>query len=222
MNYKEYLSFWNKLNKEEKVLLENNITKKTYKNGHIIYHDSKDCLGLIIVIKGKIRAFIENEDGRQITLYRLYEYDMCLFSAACIMKSIEFEINLEIEEDTEVYIIPAIYYHKLMENSVTISNYTSELMTDRFNNVMWVLNQILYKKLDTRLAAFLIEECNLENTKELTLTHEKIANNLGTAREVVSRMLKYFEGENLIKITRGKIEILNYAKLNEIASDSLK
>ena len=96
-----------------------------------------------------------------------------------------------------------------MNESLPVSKFTNDLMATRFSDIMWLMDQIMWKSFDKRLAAFLTEEANIEGTNLLKVTHEKIANHMGTAREVVTRMLRYFQSEGLVKLTRGTIEIID-------------
>jgi len=104
-----------------------------------------------------------------------------------------------------------------MENSAVVANYTNQILASRFTEVMWLVEQIMWKSFDKRLAAFLLEESALEQTNALKITHEKIASHMGTAREVVTRMLKYFQTEQMVKLTRGTIEIINEDKLETLS-----
>ena len=106
-----------------------------------------------------------------------------------------------------------------MEKSTAVANYTNELMASRFSEVMWLIEQVMFKSFDKRLAAFLLEESNIENSDRLEITHERIANHLGSAREVVTRMLKYFQNEGAVKLSRGAVEITDRKKLSEIADN---
>ena len=109
-----------------------------------------------------------------------------------------------------------------MEESLPMANYTNQIMAANFSDVMWLLDQILYKSFDARLSAFLIETSEVENSLEIQMTHDQIARNLGTAREVVTRMLKYFQREKAVELSRGVIKIVNMDKLYEWAKDSLR
>lgn len=174
------------------------------------------CTGLLLVRKGQLRAYILSDEGREITLYRLFDQDICLFSASCMMRSIQFEMMIEAEKDTELWIVPAEIYQNVMQESAPISNFTNEIMASRFSEVMWLMEQIMWKSFDKRLAAFLLEESTLERDNTLKLTHETIANHLGTAREVVTRMLRYFQSEGMVKLARGTVEITDEAALEEL------
>ena len=160
-----------------------------------------------------------SDEGREITLYRLFERDVCLFSASCMLKSIQFDINIQAEKDTELWVIPVHVWQQLTEESAVLSNYTSELMAGRFTDVMWLIEQIMWKSLDKRVADFLLEEMTVEDSEVLKLTHEAVAAHLGTAREVVTRMLRYFQSEGIVKLSRGTIEILDTAKLEAVLEE---
>ena len=184
--------------------------------GTLIHNGSMDCTGLLLVRSGQLRAYILSDEGREITIYRLFDRDMCLFSASCIMRSIQFEVTVETEKDTELWIIPAGIYQSIMEESAPVSNYTNELMATRFSDVMWLMEQVMWKSLDKRVAAFLLEEMSIEGTARLKITHETIANHLGSHREVITRMLRYFQNEGMVKLSRGMIEITDAEKLEEL------
>jgi len=213
MSIANYFPIWNKLEKEEQERLERVSTKRTVEKGTLIHHAASDCIGLLLVESGQLRAYMSSEEGKEITLYRLFEQDICLFSASCIMRSIQFDISIEAEKDTTFWIIPPNVYHEIMKESATLANYTSQIMATRFSEVMWLVEQIMWKSMDKRLADFLIEESNLEDSMSLKITHERIANHMGTAREVITRMLKYFQREGMVSLTRGTIEIIDFDKL---------
>ena len=193
-----------------------NVRELHYHKGDLI-HTGGDCMGLVLVASGQLRAYTITEDGREITKYRMFERDICLFSASCMMHSIQFDITLSAEKDTDVILIPSDIYRGIMENCAPLANYTNEIMASRFSDVMWLIDQIMWKSFDKRLAEFLLEECSLEETNTLKITHETIANHLGTAREVVTRMLRYFQSEGMVKLARGTVEICEERRLQELS-----
>ena len=217
MEFKDYFPIWDKLDDNERKKIEDCISFRKAKKGTILHNGLQDCLGLLLICSGQLRCYINSSEGREITLYRLFDRDMCLFSASCMMRSIQFDITIEAEKDSEFWIIPPDVYKSLMEGSLSVANYTNELMATRFSEVMWLIEQIMWKSFDKRLAAFLIEESALEDTTSLKITHEKIANHMGTAREVVTRMLKYFQTEGVVSLTRGTIEITDSRKLSDLS-----
>lgn len=216
MGFSNYFPMWDRLTDTEKEKLSSSAVFKTIESGSVIHNGSSDCTGLFLIRSGQLRAYILSDEGREITLYRLFEMDMCLFSASCIMNSIQFDITIEAEKDTELWVIPSDVYSRLMQSSAVLANLTNDIMSSRFSEVMWLMEQILWKSLDKRLADFLLEESNIDESLVLKTTHEKIANHLGTAREVVTRMLRYFQSEGLIKMSRGSIEITDITGLRSL------
>jgi CRP/FNR family transcriptional regulator, anaerobic regulatory protein len=103
-----------------------------------------------------------------------------------------------------------------MNESAPAANYTNELMASRFSDVMWLIEQIMWKSLDKRVAAFLLEEAAIEGTYELKITHETIANHLGSHREVITRMLRYFQNEGMVRLSRGMVAVLDEKKLRAL------
>lgn len=207
MEFKEYFPIWNKLTSAQQSRMDTVVAERSVKKGTVLHNGSMDCMGLVLVKKGQLRAYILSEEGREISIYRLFDRDLCLFSASCIMRSIQFEVIVEAEKDTEFWLIPTETYKEIMEESAPLANYTNEIMAARFSDVMWLIEQIMWKSFDKRLAAFLLEEAALEGSDSLKITHEVIANHLGSAREVVTRMLRYFQGEGLVRLSRGMVEL---------------
>lgn len=208
---------WNRLNAEEKKKIADAVIVKKFVAGEAIHHGSYDCSGLIILVSGSLRTYMMNENGKQITLYRLFDKDICLFSASCMMKDITFDIYIDCEKDATALLIPIDQYKEIVEDSRTILDYTNRILTSRFSDIMWIFEQIAFHSLDKRLAYYLIEQSYNEDSNTLNFTHEKIANDLGTAREVISRMLKYFELEKIVELKRNKIIIVDEDRLSEIS-----
>ena len=216
MTFQDYFPIWDKLNQDQQDQLLSALMLRTVAKGAVLHNGDMDCTGLLLVKSGQLRAYILSDEGREITIYRLFDRDMCLFSASCIMRSIQFDVTIAAEKDTELWVIPSEVYQRLMEQSVAVSNYTGELMAGRFSEVMWLMEQVMWKSLDKRLAAFLLEEASIEGTGQLKLTHENIANHLGSHREVITRMLRYFQSEGMVKLSRGMVTILDTGKLEAL------
>ncbi len=219
---KEYFPFWNKMSVQQQMRLSDNGVKRSFKKGERLHAVTAECTGVLLVTKGRLRVYTVSEEGKEITLYRLFERDMCLLSASCIINSLQFDVTVSAEEDSEVINVSADIYKDIMSENAAAANYTNEIMASRFSEVMWVLDQVLNKKLDTRLAALLIEESELSGNGVITLTHEQLANHIGSAREVVTRMLKYFQNEGMVKLSRGSIEITDKKRLSETAEPSVR
>lgn len=218
MEYSGYLPIWDKLTAEQQNRITQTIEFRKVKKGTHIHDSSAECLGLVIVRTGQLRAYILSEDGREITISRLFEYDVSLLSASCVMPDLQFNMMIEAEKDTEFWSIPACLFKNLIDESLAVSNYSRNLLSSNFSELMWLMEQIMWKSFDKRLAAFLLEESVLEDSPVLKITHEKIANHLGTAREVVTRMLRYFQNEGMIALTRGTIEIISKQKLEALGN----
>ncbi len=202
---KDALPFWRALATEQQEILERSITLHRIPAGTIMHGGVENLDGLFLVKKGQARAYIVSEAGKEITLYRLLEMDICIFSATCMMRNISFEILVEAEKETEAFLIPSPVYQDLLQSSIAVSDYTNQLMSSRFSDVMWIMEQVLFMSFDKRLALFLLEQANIEASHRLMITHETIARHMGTAREVVTRMLKYFAADGLVKLFRGGV-----------------
>lgn len=220
MEFSDCFSIWKKLTPIQQKQLSESVSYRFVKKGTVVHNGDRECTGLLFIKSGQLRAYILSEEGREITLYRLFDMDICLFSASCIMRSIQFGVTIEAETDTELWMIPAEVYKRLMEESAVVSNYTMEIMASRFTEVMWLIEQILWKSLDRRVADFLLQEASIRKTNQLKITHEMIANHLGTHREVVTRMLRYFQSEGMVKLQRGMIEITDAGKRMEVFGHS--
>lgn len=217
MELADGFAVWDRLTAKQREALTGAAVPRHAGRGALLHGGAGDCLGLLLVRKGQLRAFILSPEGREITLYRLFQGDLCLFSAACAMGQLHLDIALEAEKDTQFWLIPPERYQEVMEASAPLANFTNKLMAERFSQVTWLMEQVMWHSFDRRLASFLLEESTLEDSTRLSITHEKIANHLGTAREVVTRMLRYFQGEGLVRLSRGTVEIADTAGLRRLS-----
>lgn len=215
MQKAENFSFYKDLKEEDRRLVQENLREYTFYRGAQVYNG--DCTGLLCVESGRLRVYTLSETGREITLYRISEGGICLFSASCALRGIDFHVFAVAETDVRLILIPAEIYKKLAEKSVAVNGFTNALMAQRFSEVMWVLDEVLNKKFDARLAALLLEEESYAGTADLKITHEQLAAHLGTVREAVSRMLKYFESEGLVELSRGTIRIADAEELRKVS-----
>ena len=208
---------WGQLTPAQQTRLSEAARPRAFSAGELIHNGDTDCVGLLLVKSGRLRVFILSEDGREITLYRLLPGEICLFSASCMMPQIAFAVTVTAEAPSEVLVLPPDVYKAVMAESAPLANFTNELIAARFSDVMWLIEQILWKSFDRRLAAFLLAEAKLEHSATLHLTHEAIANHMGTAREVVTRMLRYFQGEGWVKLARGTLQLTDEPSLRALA-----
>lgn len=217
MDISSFFPIWNTLTESDRNALNAAAIERTFFKGEILHRSADECTGLMLVRSGQIRAYTVSQEGKEVTLYRLLDGDICLFSASCIINSINFDITLSAEKDTAVIVVAADVYKRVMKSSAPLSNFTNEIMASRFSEVMWLVEQIMWKSFDKRLASFLLEESNIEGSLTLKLTHETIGNHLGSPREVVTRMLKYFADEGLVVLTRGAVTISDPDRLSDLA-----
>ncbi|HZK21281.1 MAG TPA: Crp/Fnr family transcriptional regulator [Oscillospiraceae bacterium] len=209
----KHFPFWEHLSQKEKELMAENTESVLYKKGEILYGGEEDCAGVIIVETGQLRTYILSEDGRDITLYRLYEDDVCIMSASCVLEAITFHAFVEAVIESNILVINSKVFKDIAKENKHVEGFMYRLATVRFSDVMWSMQQILFMSFDRRLAIFLLEEIEKSNLDEVKFTHEQIAKLMGSAREVVSRMLKYFSDEGIVHLSRGMIKIIDKEKL---------
>ena len=216
MSFQNYFPIWDQLHIRQQRRLLDAVTFQSVKRGTVLHDGSMDCICLYLIRSGQLRAYVLSDEGREITLYRLFDRDLCLFSASCIIQSIQFDVTIQAEKDTDLWVIPAELYRSLMAESAAVANYTNELVASRFSEVMWRMEQLMWQSMDKRVAAFLLQEADIEGTHELKITHEIIANHLGSHREVITRMLRYFQRGGMVKLSRGMVTILDTKKLESL------
>ena len=216
MQFQSYFPIWDQLLPRQQRQLLESLTFQTIPKDAILHDAGMHCTGLYLIRSGQLRAYVFSEEGREITIYRLFARDLCLFSAPGILHSLRFEATIVAEKDTQLWRIPAELYRTLMDESAAVANYTNELMANRFTEVMHRMEQFMWKRLDKRVAAFLLQEAAIEETFRLKITHETIANHLGSHREVITRMLREFQNAGMVRLSRGMVTILDETKLRAL------
>ncbi len=213
----EQLPFWNSLTPEEKEFVRGNAVFRQYQKGEMIHGGEQDCLGLVLVLEGELRASILSQEGREITLFRLNPGEPCVLSASCVIRQITFHTQITAEKDTRLLILRSGDFSRLTGQNIYARCFMYELLTQRFSSVMWTMQAILFQGYDRRLAAFLLEEYHKTGSPRLSMTHEQIARNTNTAREVVTRMLKRFASEGMVELGRGFIRLKDLSALEDLA-----
>ncbi len=214
--FSEIFPFWSALTDAEQTRLCDSTTRASYPAGGVV-HESGTCAGLTVVKTGSIRVSLISEEGREVTLYRLHAGDFCLLSASCVIEAITFDVHFTAEEDSECFVLSAAAFSEAGRAHPEVEIFALNKTVERFSDVMWVLQQILFLSLDARLAVFLTDERARLGTDTLHLTHEDIARNIGSAREAVSRLLKYFESEGIVALSRSQVRITDPAALKRLA-----
>ena len=212
--FNEYFPFWKHLNRDEQEQLCRNAQLVKYSKGQNV-HGGNICTGMIIVRSGCLRAYMLSEEGREITLYRLRSGEICMLSASCVLQTITFDVFVDAEEDSQCYLVNGPAFKALSERNLLVKNYALETAVSRFSDVMWIMQEILFMSMDRRVAKFLLEEAG--DGSVIKLTHEQIARYMGSAREVISRMVKYFVAEGVIISSRGSITIVDKERLKQLA-----
>lgn len=212
--FNEYFPFWSNLDKSEQEQLCRNSRLVKYSKGQNV-HGGNICTGMIIVRSGCLRAYMLSEEGREITLYRLRPGEICMLSASCVLQTITFDVFVDAEEDSQCYLVNGPAFKELSERNMLVKNYALETAVGRFSDVMWIMQEILFMSMDRRVAKFLLNEAG--DGDVVKLTHEQIAKYMGSAREVISRMVKYFAAEGVITSSRGYIKIVDKEKLRALA-----
>lgn len=215
---KKSLAFWDQLTEEQRDLLIESSNICHYERGSTLHCANDNCLGVLHIKKGTLRVYLLSEEGREVTLYRLDEGDICILSASCILDAITFDVYIDAETECEVIQTCPKAFSKINSENIYAENFAHKLVTERFSEVMWAMQQILFTSFDKRLATFLLDESLKQNSDTLHMTHEQVAKYMGSAREVVSRMLKYFSTEGLVTLSRGDITLVDKKKLRELVS----
>lgn len=213
--YKDIFPFWEKIPQSEQSFLCDNSQLSEYRKGTHI-HDSSECSGVFIVRSGCLRAYMISEEGKEITLYRLYAGDMCMLSASCVLQSITFDVFVDAEEDSRCLVISGPAFAAAADRNPDIKIFSLESAVGKFSDVMWTMQQILFMSMDKRLAIFLSDEIARTGSDLISLTQEQIARYIGSAREVVSRMLKYFADEGIVEVSRKGVLVLDRHKLRAL------
>ena len=212
----ERLPFWKLLTDAENELVQQNAVIRRYKKGTRVYSSERECLGMLFVMQGEMRTYLLSEEGREVTLFRIYPNDLCVLSASCVISQISFDTQMSAQKDTEALIIPPNIVLFLKEKNLSVRCFLYELATKRFSDVMWAMQQILFKRLDQRLALFLMQESQRLGTDTIHMTHEQIAQQISSAREAVARMLKQFSEDGLVELKRGAIRLLDQKGLKAL------
>ena len=201
------LPFWQLLTEQERDTVQWSAMVRRYEKGALIHGGGSECLGLLLVLSGEIRTYLLSDEGREVTLFRLYPGELCVLSASCVISQITFDTQMTAQQETEVLIIPAGLVAALTEQNLSVRCFLYELATQRFSDVMWAIQQILFQGLDRRLAELLLSEAARTGSDTIRMTHEQLAQHISSAREAVARMLKTFSEEGLVELKRGVITL---------------
>lgn len=211
------MPFWDGLAAADKELLVSAARERHFAAGEQIDGCGANCLGGFVILEGSVRIYLMSEEGREVTLIRVRPGEPCLMGASCVLHSMAFDVSMEAEGETDCIVIAPGALDAVYSHDLRAENWSLNSIVDKFSDILWSLQQALFSSFDKRLATFLYEESTRSNSDTVEMTQEQIAKHLGSAREVVSRMLSYFSGLDLVAVKRGRIEILDREGLRKIA-----
>ncbi len=215
--------FFDALSKEERRQLTEAARPRVCELSEIVHSGDHHCTGPLLLRRGRLRAYMLSEEGREITLYRLAEGDFCPMSAPCLLENdAHFEVTLEAECRTELLVFDAAAFASLCRRNPTVECYMLRAAMLRFSEVMQAFRGILFKSLDRRLASFLIGELDRRGGDTVFLTQDEIARYTGSAREAISRRLKTLAAEGRIAVLRGAVRVLDPVALRALADGARK
>jgi CRP/FNR family transcriptional regulator len=187
--------------------------------GQIVCHQGHECSHLALMLKGSARVYKLGESGREITLYRIGPGESCILTASCILSHLPFPAVAECEEDVEAVVVPANDIRKWLAESPAWRDYVFSLLARRMGDIISLVEEVVFQRMDQRIAQYLLQHAKSPQ-RRIEATHQAIASDLGTSREVVSRILKDFESKALIKVSRGAVELLNVSLLEKRTGES--
>lgn len=215
--FEAHLPFWPHLTADQRALLVSGTSRRSFRAGENVHGRTGDCTGILLVLSGELRSYFLSEDGREVTLYRLLPGSLCILSASCVLETITFDVSIDAEVDTELLVVRADVFNRLTKENIYMDRDVHKEAVARFSDVMWTMQQVLFMKLDRRLAIFLAEEVLDRGTDTLRMTHDQIARHVGSAREVITRMLKYFAAEGLVELGRGTVTVTDPEGIRALA-----
>ena len=215
----EFLPFWDGLDPQQQSSLLASTRAARYPAGAHVHNGEGDCIGVLLVKSGSLRAYLLSPTGRECTLFHVRAGESCVLAASCVLQMITFDLFLDAESDCEIYAIDPDVFARVVEGNVAAEAFTYRQTAERFSDVMWVLNQMVFMSLDARLAVFLLDEVARQGSADLRVTHDQIARNIGSAREAVSRMLGQLADRGIVKLGRGRIQVCDKAVLRRLAQE---
>lgn len=215
--FEAHLPFWSHLTADQRALLVSGTSRRSFRAGENVHGRTGDCTGILLVLSGELRSYFLSEDGREVTLYRLLPGSLCILSASCVLETITFDVSIDAEVDTDLLVVRADVFNRLTKENIYMDRDVHKEAVARFSDVMWTMQQVLFMKLDRRLAIFLTEEVLDRGTDTLRMTHDQIARHVGSAREVITRMLKYFAAEGLVELGRGTVTVTDPEGIRALA-----
>ena len=202
------------LEKEAKVILEGAAQDALVPAGTLVFTSGAVCENYLLVIDGSVRVQMVSENGREIVLYRVENGQTCIMTTTCLMSHENYTAEAVTETDVNAVIVPAETFHKLIDCSHVFRTFVFSSYSTRLADLLMLVDEVAFHRIDVRLAKFLSER--MDDRHQLKTTHQELAVELGSAREVISRQLKDFENRGWVKLSRGQVEVTNLKALEKL------
>ena len=212
------LAFWDRLSPEERARVERAAQSVRYGAGQMIWSGELDCLGILMVRSGVVRLFLSSQDGREATIARMTEGEVCTLTASCTMPTTEFNIRVQAESEVEALVVPALCLSGLVRENLYVENFLYRSATQHFAHVLEAVEQMLFFSLEQRVAAHLLDEAARLGTDTLRVTQEQVAQAIGSAREAVTRTLKKLAATGAVEVFRGGVRLTDKRALYRLVS----
>jgi CRP/FNR family transcriptional regulator len=180
--------------------------------GAVLFDEDQVCQGFPLLLSGSIRVIKAAANGRELQLYRVGPGESCILTSSCLLGQTRYHARGVVEQPIEMVVLPPTVFRRLISANDSFRNYVFELFSDRITDLMQLVSAVAFQKLDHRLAALLIAK-----SSPIHITHQALADELGSVREIVSRLLKNFAEQGWIKLGREHIEVVNAAALTEFS-----
>jgi len=183
-----------------------------------IHRAGNPCKGLLFLIDGGVRVFMRGENGREMILYRFQQGDVCVLTLTMLLKSADYGVEAVTDAKSKVAFLPARHFRQAFEGSPGFRNFILHKLACGMHDTLFLLQEVAFERLDMRLACLLFRRFRQHRGNVLVITHQQLAQDLATTREVVSRLLKDLEQQQCIRLRRGRIELLDDRGLAQISS----
>ncbi|NOY05439.1 MAG: Crp/Fnr family transcriptional regulator [Chlorobi bacterium] len=217
----ERLSFTHGFSDKDKAEAIRHSRVKVLEAGEWIFHEGDTCSFSAFVLSGTIRVYKQSETGREITLYYVEKGESCILTSSCILSSRTYPAEAVVESASTSLLVPSMVFRYWMKTYDEVRTYIFDLLTSRFAEMTTLIEEVAFGRMDQRIARLLLEKSR-DPSPAIHVTHEGLAADLGTAREVVSRILKDFEHTGILRLSRGTITIIDRTMLNKRAKPAIE
>jgi CRP/FNR family transcriptional regulator len=218
--YRSNLPFWEYLAESDQESIVDNTKILFFRAGAIIHNGAdKECPGVYVVKKGRTRVYISSPDGRELTIHHVLDNEIHAFGFDCVLDRIIYSVSMETETDCEIVLISKYVLQRLYDTNAAVKNSVTQSLAVRLHLILNLLETIAFSSVGNRLANLLIAQRKLADSPVIKITHTKIAAEIGTVREVVTRLLAHLQTEGVVALSRGSITINDLQKLTKIGQD---